>query len=542
MEGQLWKWTNYWNGWQSRWFILEDGILSYYKSYDEVSQGCKGSINVSACEINVNPTDNTRLDLTISGGEQYMYLRASSEKERQRWLIALGSAKACLNNRPRRNRVASTSSVSSDTGIIVPSSDSSASLETKKSELRLYSDLLMQQVHMVKAAVRTDGTVDTTQLEEGASLLPQTCDMFMKTLESVMRLTDANFVYTVSTTRVGDVAAESALLHQQHTNGNTRKTSRGSLNLERSTTPVGIQSRRRRPSSDSAISRISPPLPEIDENSSTSQPKEKGFQSVFGVNYIPSETPSVADYSPESTPSKSNRSTPVKDSNESSAGNIEGQEIEKFDSDIKFDSEKTPSPLRPKFPVPVNGLIETNSFLLAAEGALRVYDFFGSPQFSIIKSDAENLILPIRAKFSQDTERFTFLGSVLQDEFGLDPDRRVISNALSGLVQHLKHLHNFLRRFLETNEKDISACLLAAFEPTTQQQPQMLSIHRAVFEAAKDLKLSRADFVRNFGVFDLKVSSLLKTKLYPILADYLDSMEDCLRVLLEKSSKTRSKS
>lgn len=36
MEGVLWKWTNYWNGWQPRWFILDKGILTYYKSQDEV--------------------------------------------------------------------------------------------------------------------------------------------------------------------------------------------------------------------------------------------------------------------------------------------------------------------------------------------------------------------------------------------------------------------------------------------------------------------------------------------------------------------------
>jgi pleckstrin family protein A (phosphoinositide binding specific) protein 8 len=53
-----------------RWFILEDGILSYYKSYDEVSQGCKGSINVAVCEIVVSHNDHSRFDLIISGGEQ----------------------------------------------------------------------------------------------------------------------------------------------------------------------------------------------------------------------------------------------------------------------------------------------------------------------------------------------------------------------------------------------------------------------------------------------------------------------------------------
>ena len=39
------------SGWQARWFILDNGILSYYKSEEDVVSGCKGSIKVSACDI-----------------------------------------------------------------------------------------------------------------------------------------------------------------------------------------------------------------------------------------------------------------------------------------------------------------------------------------------------------------------------------------------------------------------------------------------------------------------------------------------------------
>ena len=54
-------------GWQPRWFILsEAGILSYYSSHDEVDQGCKGSMNVAACEIIVSQNDHTRLDIIVS--------------------------------------------------------------------------------------------------------------------------------------------------------------------------------------------------------------------------------------------------------------------------------------------------------------------------------------------------------------------------------------------------------------------------------------------------------------------------------------------
>lgn len=38
----------------------------------------------------------TRLDLVIPG-EQHIYLKAATPQERQQWLVALGSAKACVN-------------------------------------------------------------------------------------------------------------------------------------------------------------------------------------------------------------------------------------------------------------------------------------------------------------------------------------------------------------------------------------------------------------------------------------------------------------
>lgn len=171
MEGVLWKWTNYWNGWQTRWFVLENGILSYYKSQDEVVQGCKGSVKVSVCQINVNTIDNTRLDLVIPG-QQHMYLRAPSPQDRQKWLVALGSAKACVDAQDIK-------------GIILEDTNT---LSHKKSELRLYCDLMMQQVHAVKIAANADTGPELQTINDATSLLTATCDTFIRTLEDIMKL------------------------------------------------------------------------------------------------------------------------------------------------------------------------------------------------------------------------------------------------------------------------------------------------------------------------------------------------------------------
>ncbi|XP_029461756.1 LOW QUALITY PROTEIN: pleckstrin homology domain-containing family A member 3 [Rhinatrema bivittatum] len=181
MEGVLYKWTNYIAGWQPRWFVLDNGILSYYDSQDDVCKGSKGSIKMAVCEIKVHPTDNTRMELIIPG-EQHFYMRAVNAAERQRWLVALGSSKACLTDtRTKKEKEIS---------------ETNESLKTKMSELRLYCDLLMQQVHTIQEFVNQDekhSSPSTENMNEASSLLSATCNTFITTLEECVKIANAKF-------------------------------------------------------------------------------------------------------------------------------------------------------------------------------------------------------------------------------------------------------------------------------------------------------------------------------------------------------------
>lgn len=53
MHGTLSKWTNYIHGWQSRYFVLKNGILSYFKSEGETSIGCRGAISMDKAIVQV---------------------------------------------------------------------------------------------------------------------------------------------------------------------------------------------------------------------------------------------------------------------------------------------------------------------------------------------------------------------------------------------------------------------------------------------------------------------------------------------------------
>uniref|UniRef100_A0A8D3C6J3 Oxysterol-binding protein n=1 Tax=Scophthalmus maximus TaxID=52904 RepID=A0A8D3C6J3_SCOMX len=89
-KGWLFKWTNYLKGYQRRWFVLSNGLLSYYRTQAEMAHTCRGTIPLATAHIEVG--DTCHLVLT-SGGRSY-HLKATSEAESQRWVSALQQAKA----------------------------------------------------------------------------------------------------------------------------------------------------------------------------------------------------------------------------------------------------------------------------------------------------------------------------------------------------------------------------------------------------------------------------------------------------------------
>lgn len=120
--------------------------------------------------VSVNNIDNTRLDLVIPG-QQHMYLRAPSPQDRQKWLVALGSAKACVDSKELKGTYILTIFYFVNVSLffdafnwkikwyiyLVAALEDTSSLSHKKSELRLYCDLMMQQVHAVKSAATAEG-------------------------------------------------------------------------------------------------------------------------------------------------------------------------------------------------------------------------------------------------------------------------------------------------------------------------------------------------------------------------------------------------
>lgn len=91
MTGYLWKWTNYMNGYQKRWFSLENLVISYYRSSEEVNKPSRGSINLS--EAFIETIDTYTFSVVNKSGIAF-HIKCSTEIERQRWVTALEISKA----------------------------------------------------------------------------------------------------------------------------------------------------------------------------------------------------------------------------------------------------------------------------------------------------------------------------------------------------------------------------------------------------------------------------------------------------------------
>ncbi|QUC17993.1 uncharacterized protein UV8b_02234 [Ustilaginoidea virens] len=91
MKGYLKKWTNYRKGYQLRWFVLEDGVLSYYKHQDDASSACRGAINMKIAKLHMSTDEKTKFEIIGKSSVKYT-LKANHEVEAKRWFWALNNS------------------------------------------------------------------------------------------------------------------------------------------------------------------------------------------------------------------------------------------------------------------------------------------------------------------------------------------------------------------------------------------------------------------------------------------------------------------
>nr|XP_022319259.1 pleckstrin homology domain-containing family A member 3-like isoform X2 [Crassostrea virginica] len=432
MEGVLLKWTNYLTGWQPRWFVLDNGNLSYYKSEEEVNLGCKGSIRMAVCDINVHSTDKCRLDLIIPG-ESHFYLRASNPQERQQWLVSLGTAKASLTN-----------------GRIKKSADevSPDIIKTKKSELRLYCDLLMQQVHSVKSVAQSGNPVDLEKLNEATSLLGPTCDTFISTLEDCMKIANASKAYDSPHQHISDSPFPMIKLKPPQ-----KKDSR-SYSVSDKYSPTA--SSRRRTLSDSSPEKLSPRSRSAMSLSTQPQVNETSESDDAPVSKTADDKPL---FSEENS------------SNEILKRSASLKSLENGDEEFKDAiDEKIPnffSTMQSSFmdlQLEADGGISIEHFLSACRCLVPIFDKLNGTAFAPVKMDFQGNIRKIQQKYSTNPSSFTTLQTMVLTE--VDCKHHRISSSATVALLWMKRGLQFIREFLKeilNNQQDLSLAASNAY-------------------------------------------------------------------------------
>ncbi|VUZ53036.1 unnamed protein product [Hymenolepis diminuta] len=93
-SGWLYKWTNYLKGYRKRWFVLENGLFSYYSHPNAVSHTCMGTIDLTNITISPKGSGNSFILREVRG--RSYHLRALNEQDKRRWISVLTTAKSKL--------------------------------------------------------------------------------------------------------------------------------------------------------------------------------------------------------------------------------------------------------------------------------------------------------------------------------------------------------------------------------------------------------------------------------------------------------------
>ncbi|WFD18546.1 hypothetical protein MCAP1_000750 [Malassezia caprae] len=90
-RGFMDKWTNYVHGYKVRWFVLENGVLSYYRGPDDEGRQARGVMHLRYVTIVPDRKERNRFEIINSKGKDATrwFLRSSDAAECTRWIQLL---------------------------------------------------------------------------------------------------------------------------------------------------------------------------------------------------------------------------------------------------------------------------------------------------------------------------------------------------------------------------------------------------------------------------------------------------------------------
>ncbi|KAK9023880.1 hypothetical protein V6N11_004070 [Hibiscus sabdariffa] len=210
ISGVLYKWVNYGKGWKPRWFVLQDGVLSYYKIHgpdkivvsQETERGSKvigeeslriisrhrnsisrhslnrrkpfGEVHLKVSSIRESRSDDKRF--SIFTGTKRLHLRAETRDDRVAWVEALQAVKDMFPRMSNSELMAPMDNVAVSTEKLRQRlmQEKVNELVIQDSEQIMKSEFSALQNHLVLLKQKQSLLIDTLRLLEESVLVSKT--------------------------------------------------------------------------------------------------------------------------------------------------------------------------------------------------------------------------------------------------------------------------------------------------------------------------------------------------------------------------------
>ncbi|XP_043483111.1 oxysterol-binding protein-related protein 9 [Leptopilina heterotoma] len=178
MEGSLSKWTNVVNGWQYRWFVLDDnaGLLSYYTSKEKMMRGARrGCVRLRGAVIGIHDEDDSTFTITTSSQKddpKTFHFQTRNGEERERWVRAL------------EDTILRHSHARWDPNKLLPKQD----FDRKVAEADAYLQLLIDQIKLIEQKQQSVPEGDETNEQRYEEILKQANAMLNSVKHMIVQL------------------------------------------------------------------------------------------------------------------------------------------------------------------------------------------------------------------------------------------------------------------------------------------------------------------------------------------------------------------
>ncbi|KAI8373610.1 glycolipid transfer protein domain-containing protein [Choanephora cucurbitarum] len=171
--------------------------------------------------------------------------------------------------------------------------------------------------------------------------------------------------------------------------------------------------------------------------------------------------------------------------------------------------------------VDISNGINTEQFLEATEGLVKLFDLLGSSAFAVVQKDMNGNIKKIRDRYLTNPTANATLQSLMATE--APEKKRVATEGLLWLTRGLDFTAQALRRSIDNGSEELAVSFTQSYEDTLKKHHSMFV--RPVFGLAMKACPYREDFYKKIGVQDEAGHTQMR--------QWLEALENIIRIIQE---------